>query len=166
MLQKSVNLYPAAGLPGTEVQVGTAVYTPLNYISDGTAKAGAFAFAGTTDVNTGGVAFPVASVKGTVLLGYVERTLTNALNIDEEGALVYKAGQPIAIARRGDYYHEATGAATVGQAVLCNPANGAVTYGDIGAANDTGWVVMTPAADAGELIVISNRGVDRVPAAG
>lgn len=165
MLQKTVSLYPAAGTPGTEVQVGTAVYTPVNYISDGTVKAGAFAFAGTTETNASGAAVPVADAKGSVLLGLVERAFTGVLDADEDGTLTYKAGLPVAIARRGDFYVAATGEATVGQAVLCAPSTGAVTYGAIGAANDTGWVVMTPAAGAGDVIVISNRGVQAVPAA-
>ena len=157
-MQKTVNLYPAIGLPGVEVQTGTAVYTPFNYISDGTVAAGSFAFEGTA-TDEKGVAFPVASAKGTTLIGFVERVFTNILNADEDGTLTYKAGQPLAIARRGDFYHAATGAATVGQAVICNPATGAVTYGTVGAANDTGWVVMTAATDAGDVIVISHRGL-------
>ena len=165
MLQTTVSLYPAVGLPGAEVQPGSAVYTPINYVSDGTVKAGAFAFAGAAAVNAEGSAVPVAAAKGTVLLGLVERTLTNVLNANEDGSDVYKAGLPVAIARRGDFYVEATGEATVGQAVLCAPSTGAVTYGAIGATNDTGWVVMTPAAAQGDIIVISHRGVQAIPAA-
>ena len=43
-MQKTVNLYPAVGVPGQEVNVHTAIYTPFNYISDGTAAAGSFVF--------------------------------------------------------------------------------------------------------------------------
>lgn len=161
-MQKKVNLYPAAGLPGQEVAVDTAVYTPFNYISDGTVKAGSFAFAGSTDDT--GSAVPVASAKGTgSVLGLVERTFTGVLDADEDGSEIYKKGAELTIARRGDYYVAATGAATVGQSVLCNPTTGAVTYGDAGATNDTGWVVMTAATAAGDIIVISNRGIDVKP---
>lgn len=55
-MQKTVNLYPSVGLPGQEVAAHTAVYTPLNYLSDGTAAAGKFVFEGTSDKK--GVAFP------------------------------------------------------------------------------------------------------------
>ena len=68
-MQKTVNLYPSVGLPGQEVAAHTAVYTPLNYLSDGTAAAGKFVFEGTSDKK--GVAFPVASAKGTTLVGLV-----------------------------------------------------------------------------------------------
>ena len=156
-MQKKVGLYPAVGLDGQEVAVGTAVYTPQNYISDGTVSAGGFAFAGST--TDSGEAFPIASAKGTgTVIGLVERTLTGALGLGEDGSLVYPKGAQITIARRGDFYHTATGAATVGQAVLCDPATGDVTYGTAGAENDTGWVVMTAATAEGDVIVISNRG--------
>lgn len=159
-MTSKVNLYPVAGLSGQEVAVGTAVYTPINYLSDGTAAAGSFAFAGTAASGTA-VAFSTASLKGTgKVLGLVERTFTGALASDEDGTLTYANGDELTIARRGDYYVSATGAATVGQAVLCDPSDGKVTYGTAGAANDTGWVVMTPAAAEGDMIIISNRGAD------
>jgi hypothetical protein len=45
MLQKSVGLYPAIGIPGQQVAFNQAVYTPQNYLSDGTVQCGGFAFA-------------------------------------------------------------------------------------------------------------------------
>lgn len=164
-MQKKVNLYPAIGLPGQEVAVDTAVYTPINYVSDGTVAAGAFAFAGQA-ASGSAVPMPVASAKGTVLLGLVERTFTGMLMPAEDGTEVYPQGAEVTIARRGDFYVAATGAATVGKAVLCDPATGKVTYGDLGAANDTGWVVMTEAANEGDIIVISHRGVSVTPTKG
>lgn len=162
-MQKKVGLYPAVGLDGQEVAVGSAVYTPQNYVSDGTVAAGGFAFAGTT--SDSGESFPIASATGTgTVIGLVERVVTGALGLGEDGSLVYPKGSEVTIARRGDFYHTATGAATVGQAVLCNPATGAVTYGTAGATNDTGWVVMTAATAKGDVIVISNRGVSVIPA--
>ena len=166
-MQKTVSLYPAVGVPGQEVNVHTAIYTPFNYISDGTAAAGSFVFVKDNDDENGGVVYPIASATGTgTVLGLVENTFTGALAYDEEGTLVYPQGANLTIAVRGDYYVAASGAATVGQAVLCNPSNGAITYGTAGTTNDTGWVVMTPATDAGDIIVISNRGVGITPAAG
>ena len=165
-MQTTVNTYPAVGLPGQEVNVHTAVYTPFNYLSDGTAAAGSFAFLGTNADENGGVVYPLASAKGTgTVIGLVERTFTGVLNVDQDGTLVYPKGTGLTIAIRGDYYVSATGAATVGQAVLCNPSDGAVTYGTAGATNDTGWVVMTEAKAAGDIIIISNRGVGITPAA-
>ena len=55
-LQKNVSMYPAVGVAGQPVTTEQCVYTPFNYLSDGTAKAGSFAFAATSSPNTGGVA--------------------------------------------------------------------------------------------------------------
>lgn len=150
-MQKTVNLYPSVGLPGQEVAAHTAVYTPLNYLSDGTAAAGKFVFEGTPDKKG------VASAKGTTLVGLVERTFTAAVPCGVDGSEAYPNGAELTIAVRGDFYVEAAGEATVGQAVLCNPADGAVSYGTVGGENDTGWVVVTAAKDQGDIIIISRR---------
>lgn len=165
-MQKTVNLYPAVGVPGQEVNVHTAIYTPFNYISDGTAAAGSFVFVKVNTDDTG-VVYPLASATGTgTVIGLVENTFTGTLAYNQDGTLIYPQGANLTIAVRGDYYVAASGAATVGQAVLCNPASGAITYGTPGTANDTGWVVMTTATNAGDIIIISNRGVGITPAAG
>lgn len=157
-MQKTVNLYPSVGLPGQEVAAHTAVYTPLNYLSDGTAAAGKFVFEGTSDKkDKKGVAFPVASAKGTTLVGLVERTFTAAVPCGVDGSEAYPNGAELTIAVRGDFYVEAADKATVGQAVLCDPADGAVSYGTVGSENDTGWVVVTAAKDQGDIIIISRR---------
>lgn len=150
-MQKTVNLYPSVGLPGQEVAAHTAVYTPLNYLSDGTAAAGKFVFEGTSDKKG------VASAKGTTLVGLVERTFTAAVPCGVDGSEAYPNGAELTIAVRGDFYVEAAGEATVGQAVLCNPADGVVSYSTVGSENDTGWVVVTAAKDQGDIIIISRR---------
>nr|DAH90098.1 MAG TPA: hypothetical protein [Caudoviricetes sp.] len=166
-MQTTVNLYPSVGLPGQEVAVHTAIYTPFNYISDGTVAAGSFAFVGTNADEGGGVVYPLASAKGTgTAIGLVERTFTGMLDVDEDGTLIYPKGSAVTIAVRGDYYVAATGAATVGQSVICTASTGAVTYGTAGSTGDTGWVVMTEAKAAGDIIIISNRGVGVTPASG
>lgn len=157
-MQKTVNLYPARGLPGQEVNVHTAIYTPFNYLSDGTAAVGSFVFAKEVTSSTGAVIFKQASAKGTGQpLGFVERVLTGALGYKEDGTLVYAEGAELTIARRGDYYAANAGGAAVGKAVLCDPTTGKITYGEAGAANDTGWVVYAVGADESEPIIISNR---------
>lgn len=150
-MQKTVNLYPSVGLPGQEVAAHTAVYTPLNYLSDGTVAAGKFVFEGTSDKKG------VASAKGTTLVGLVERTFTAAVPCGVDGSEAYPNGAELTIAVRGDFYVEAAGEATVGQAVLCNPADGAVSYGTVGSENNTGWVVVTAAKAQGDIIIISRR---------
>ncbi len=157
--QKSVKLYPAVGVPGQEVNPGQAIYTAENYISDGTLAAGGFAFAKASDGDV-----KTASATGTgAPLGFVERNgvsvITNPLT---EATNVYVSGSSAPIALRGQFYAIATGAATEGQSVLCDPATGAVTYGASGAANDTGWVVILPAglasAAEGDVVIYQRIG--------
>ena len=160
-MQKEVSLYPALGKSGQEVAVGTAVYTPLTYISDGTVKAGHFAFAKATDEV--GANSPVASATGSAgdkVLGFVHADFTSMLQILEDASEVYPHGFAVSIARRGDFYLTATGAVTAGKAVLCDPTTGAITFGEADATNDTGWRVLTEAKAEGDIIVISHRGRD------
>lgn len=168
--QKKVELTTAIGTPGLEVNPGQAVYTAFNYVSDGTVQAGTFAFAGTVTGN--GEKFGVASFKtasGGALLGFVERNLTSALTPLEDGSNVYSAGIGLNIAKRGQFYAVASAAATAGQAVLCDPTTGAVTYGTAGATNDTGWTVVLPqgvtTVAKGDLVIYENLGVSVTPAA-
>ncbi|MDY6322528.1 MAG: hypothetical protein SPL30_06440 [Succinivibrio sp.] len=145
--QTSVKTYPAIGAPGQQVVPGQAVYTAENYVSDGTLKAGAFAF---EKAVTGTNAFRTAAATGTgTPIGFVERNLTASItNPLSEATQVYNSGIGAPIALRGQFYAIATGTATEGQHVLCDPATGAVTYGDTAAANDTGWIVKIPAGAA------------------
>lgn len=167
MLQKTVNLYPAVGIAGQQVAFNQAVYTPHNYLSDGTVACGTFAFAKAATSSTTAVQFPIASAKGAAgdkVVGLVERTFTASLPSYDEGTDIYPEGAELTIAERGDYYIVAPAAATVGQAVLCNPTTGAITFGTAGATNDTGWTVQTAGAK-GDTIIISNHGLGYQPAA-
>lgn len=159
MLQKSVGLYPAIGIPGQQVAFNQAVYTPQNYLSDGTVQCGGFAFAV--------AASPIASLKGSARakpIGFVERTFTASIELGTDTPDIYPKGSELTIAVRGDYYIVAPAAATLGQAVLCDPTTGAITFGDAGAANDTGWTVQTAGAKD-DTIIISNHGLGYQPAA-
>lgn len=144
-MQTKVGLYPVTGFPGQEVNPGSAIYTAENYISDGTLTAGAFAFTSAVTGAGTAAAFKAAGKTGTTLIGFVERTVTGAilspLN-EAEGA--YAQGTGASIALRGQFYASASGAVTEGQSVLVDPATGAVTYGNAGADNDTGWIVHLP----------------------
>ena len=77
-----------------------------------------------------------------------------------EGA--YAQGTGASIALRGQFYASASGAVTEGQSVLVNPATGAVTYGNAGADNDTGWIVILPAglasAAEGDVVIYQRIG--------
>lgn len=164
--QKSVASMPAIGLPGTEVNPGQATYTAFNYLSDGTVFAGGFAFAKDVEEN-GPVGFNAASATGKAdarVLGFVERNLISTLpNPLVEASNTYQAGLGLNIAVRGQFYAVAAGAATEGQSVLCDPATGEVTYGDAGAATDTGWKVRMPQgvidAVEGDIVIYENFGV-------
>ena len=153
-LQTTVNTYAPIGFPGQMVAFSQFVYTPFNYLSDGTVKAGGFAFLKTAPADLQNK-YGVAASTGTALIGFVERVLSP--KIDTAAPDTYVEGAELTIAEQGDFYIAATGAATVGQAVLCDPATGAVTFGAVGATNDTGWVVQTAAATAGDIIIISKH---------
>ena len=169
--QKVVNVDPAIATPGLEVNPGQAVYTAFNYVSDGTVEAGGFAFA--VELDEGGAnAMNAASKKGSAgdkVLGFVERNLIGALNPLVEATNIYPLGQGLPIAIRGQFYAIATGAATEGQSVLCDPTTGAVTYGTAGATNDTGWVVRLPRGvdevASGDIVIYENFGVSIASAA-
>ena len=97
-------------------------------------------------------------------IGFVERTFTASIELGTDTPDIYPKGSELTIAVRGDYYIVAPAAATLGQAVLCDPTTGAITFGDAGAANDTGWTVQTAGAK-GDTIIISNHGLGYQPAA-
>lgn len=167
MLQKSVGLYPAIGIPGQQVAFNQAVYTPQNYLSDGTVQCGGFAFAVAAFPTGTAVKFPIASLKGSAEakpIGFVERTFTASIELGTDTPDIYPKGSELTIAVRGDYYIVAPAVATLGQAVLCDPTTGAITFGAAGAANDTGWTVQTAGAK-GDTIIISNHGLGYQPAA-
>lgn len=159
-LQKKVATYPAAGVAGQPVTTEQCVYTPFNYLSDGTAKAGSFAFASTSSTNTGGVAQKFAGLKGTGSpVGLVARVLDGYLDVDESGSLVYKEGLPLMIAVQGDFYIEASAAVAVGTKVYVLPTTGEISFSTATSDGkvDTGWVVKTAATAAGDMIIISNH---------
>lgn len=167
MLQKSVGLYPAIGIPGQQVAFNQAVYTPQNYLSDGTVQCGGFAFAVAASPTGTAVKFPIASLKGSAgakPIGFVERTFTASIELGTDTPDIYPKGAELTIAVRGDYYIVAPEPAAIGQAVLCDPTTGAITFGAAGAANDTGWTVQTAGAK-GDTIIISNHGLGYQPAA-
>lgn len=162
--QKSIGLMPSRSLPGNPVSaIREQVFVPYQHLSDGTCEAGKFAYADTAEAD----AFGTASLKGTagaMPLGIVMR-VTDATIMDAlaESTAVYPEGYPVQIIKRGQVYMEATGAATEGQAILCDPTTSTITYGTAGATNDTGWVVRLPQGVAtvaqGDLIIAECYGL-------
>ena len=163
--QKFVSTTPCIGLPGLEVNPGQAIYTAFNYLSDGTVAAGSFAFAVPLEGEENEM--NKASAKGeagAVPLGFVERNISGTLLSPLVSATnIYPSGCGLNIAIRGQFYAIATGAATEGQSVLCDPTTGEITYGTAGSENDTGWVVRLPAevqtVEEGDLVIYENFGI-------
>lgn len=170
--QAVVNTDPAIGIAGQEVNPSQAVYTAFNYVSDGTVQAGAFCYAvaveGTAPTEQNTVSLKGAA--GAVPVGFVERDVIATIpSLTADSTQVYPEGVCPPVAIRGQFYAVATGAATEGQAVLCNPETGEVTYGEAGAANDTGWKVVLPRGvktiAKGDIVIYQNFGVDVTTAA-
>ena len=157
-LQKSVGLSPAIGVSGQKTVLGQSVYTTKNFMSDGNVTAGAFAFAPAAATTfPDNVKTEYATNKGTVVLGFVERTLTGA----GASSAVYAKGEGLTIAIRGDYYLVAPAGTTptAGYKVITTDATGAISFAASASTGetDTGWTV-TEGGSAGDVIVISNHG--------
>lgn len=157
-LQKTVNNSPAIGVSGQPVVLGQSVYTTMNFMSDGTVKAGAFAFAPSTPTTfPDNVKTEYVTDHGTGLIGFVERNLVGTGASSE----VYAKGVVLNIAIRGDYYLKAPAGTTPtkGYKVITTDATGAISFAASASTGetDTGWVV-TEGGSAGDTIVISNHG--------
>lgn len=172
--QKVVNIDPAIATPGLEVNPGQAVYTAFNFVSDGTVEAGSFAFSVALEEDeAGATAMNAASKKGSArakVLGFVERNMSGTiLNALGTATNVYPVGAGVPIAIRGQFYAFAAATATDGQSVLCDPTTGAITYGQAGATNDTGWVVRLPRGvyevAEGDVVIYENFGLTVAAAA-
>lgn len=171
--QTKVNIAPALGLPGQQISTAVA-YTSINYVSDGTVAAGSFAFADPADAGKGLAhkAYSKVASNGR-LLGFVARVNSGVIGTPFVPASnAYGEGQNITIAIRGQFLLEVPASAnpTEGQSVLCEPTTGAITFGDAGTANDTGWIVHLPqgmsTASEGDIVIIENYGVQATKAAG
>ena len=155
---------PGRGLPGMSVNKDTQITTALNYLSDGTLEPGGFAFTG-SQVADQDVCLASKSKSGGRLLGIVLRTEVGSFDSPYSTyTSTYQKGAPVTILARGQVHavvpEDQT--PTEGQAVLCDPATGKVTYGAAGSANDTGWsVIFFPgqaSAAEGDLVIYENLG--------
>lgn len=161
--QKKVSATPDVGLPGQLVD-GYYVPTALTYVSNGELQAGQFAFA----ENNKNDEMPLAHNKKTsgICLGVVLRALTGMLESPFiAGSNKYAKNTAITIAARGRVYFKVeAGTPALGNYVIVDPADGAVTFNaDATTANNTGWqVVRLPvgkdAAAAGDIVIIENLG--------
>lgn len=163
--QKTVGLSPAIGVAGQAVVPAQAVYTPFQYISDGTVEAGQFVFTDASPQKGKNIAYLKKS--GGKLLGFAVRNqVATVPNPFVSATNVYPEGQPVGIAIRGQFYFQVPSDATPtdGQSVLCNPDDGKVTFGAAGTANDTGWVLRFPqgvdTVAEGAIVIIENWGLN------
>lgn len=155
---------PARGLPGMNVNPSALVTTAFNYLSDGNLEPGGFAFEAAPTGQD--VCFAYKAKEGGYLLGMVVRSNTGQFNLPEVSSSgTYHMGASVTIAVRGqiEAVVPAGQTPTFKQAVLCDPATGAVTYGKAGDPNDTGWDVRffpgQSSAQAGDLVIYENWGL-------
>lgn len=161
--QKKVSATPDVGLPGQLVD-GYYVPTAITYVSNGELQAGQFAFA----ENNKNDEMPLAHNKKAsgICLGVVLRALTGMLESPFiAGSNKYAKNTAITIAARGRVYFKVeAGTPALGNYVIVDPADGAVTFNaDAATTNNTGWqVVRLPvgksAAAAGDIVIIENLG--------
>lgn len=157
-MQKSVNLVVKKGFDGQRVTTDQNIYTCENYLSDGTVKAGAFAFKGSASGN--GEQFGVVSATGTVLVGFVERVVDASIAPTVEATDVYPVGFPVAVALKGQFYVTANGTVSAGMSVFVKGDTGAISFASQTSDSliDTGFKVVLPdgktSAGNGDVIVI------------
>ena len=157
-MQKSVDLVVKKGFDGQRVTIDQNIYTCENYLSDGTVKAGTFAFKGSASGN--GEQFGVVSATGTSLVGFVERVVDASIAPTVEATDVYPAGFPVAVALKGQFYVTANSTVSAGMSVFVKGSTGAITFASqtSGDLIDTGFKVVLPdgktSAVNGDVIVI------------
>ena len=169
-----VDLYPDIALPGQLVTNEDLVTDARGFLSDGTLVPGGFAFSNTAYTandtrDPQGANFFYAGATVTdgeaQLVGLVVREAIGFVDLPTQGANnTYYAGANVSIALRGKVYAQVPEGLTPteGQAVLCDPKTGAITYGASGAANDTGWrVCLLPNnrnAEGASIVIYQNFG--------
>ena len=157
-MQKSVDLVVKKGFDGQRVTTDQNIYTCENFLSDGTVKAGTFAFKGSASGN--GEQFGVVSATGTALVGFVERVVDASIAPTVEATDVYPAGFPVLVALKGQFYVTANTTVSAGMSVFVKGDTGAITFASQTSDGliDTGFKVVLPdgktSAGNGDVIVI------------
>lgn len=150
--QKTVGLYNKGAIVGDRASQNPTVYVPMNFLAGGTVNVGSFVWRDSTNPAT-----EVVNTGSGAPLGFIERTINHDnFNIEVEGTLAIPEEGNVTVAKRGDFYVEADGAVAIGAKVYTEPATGAVTFTTTETTVDTGYVAVTAAAAAGELVIISN----------
>ena len=155
MAQKQVFTTVAVGVPGAKASLNPFVYHPNTLRAEGEVTVGNFVWPGPdTEIEaaTTGAGAPI---------GLVERNIVYPnYDILDDGTLVVPDGSTLTIGIRGDYWVVTSTAATGGQKVYANTADGSIAADNAGATVaghvETAWSVETAGA-AGELIMISRH---------
>ena len=158
MVQKTVNMYPAAAVQGDRGSQNAFPYTPLNYIAGADITTGTYVWLSTSDET---MPQQVLNTGTGAPLGFVERILDHFLyDLTEEGSLVIPKGGRVTVAMRGNFYIPANTTVTVGMAVFANLTTGAATFAAAGSTQsgsiETTYRAMIPGAE-GDMILISNE---------
>ena len=153
--QKTVNLMPAAGIPGAYASTNPIISTPKGYIAAATVTIGAFVWQDTTYANQ------VKNTGSGKPLGFAAREVTNPLAMAAVYANSVPAGCPVSVQVCGDFYASPTANSTKGQKVFASTTNGTIKGANAGSSVD-GYVetdfVFTESINAGEVGIISNYG--------
>lgn len=158
--QKTVGLYNEPATVGDRASQNPTVYLPVNFLAGGTINVGSFVWRDTTNPGT-----EVVAAGSGMPLGFVERTINHDnFDIDVAGTLAIPEEGNVTVAQRGDFYVVSDGAVSIGDTVYAKTASGEPTFSSSSAV-ETGYVAVTAAAGAGELVVISNW-FDRVTITG
>ena len=157
---KSLNMYPAVGVPGAFASVNPVVSTPLGRIAAVDVPIGGFCW---DDPNTEGAVKNSGTGKP---LGFVAREVVYPLmDLNTENPNIVPAGYNVSVQVEGDFYVQVAGAVTKGQKVFASLTDGSVSGGAAGAtvegAEETAWAFATSAA-AGEIAIITNYGATPV----
>ena len=156
-LQTKVEIGMAVAVEGMRCTNNPFVYTTEALLADAAGvTVGLFAWRHPDNkaANTATGATPASP------LGIVQRVMdfTNR-DLTSEATMLIPEGKAATIGVRGDYWVRTTTAATLGQAVFANTADGAIATDAVGATvaghAETDWLVESE-GDAGELIKISN----------
>lgn len=153
---KSVNMYPAAGVPGAFASVNPDVSTALGRVAGDVVPVGGFCW---DDPDNEGAVLAKGTGKP---LGFVARDVMYPIyDLSAESQNIVPAGYNVNVQVQGDFYVTVAAAVTKGQKVFASTEDGSVSGGATGAtvanAVETDWAFAT-SADADGIAIITNYG--------
>lgn len=160
--QKSVELYPAGGIPGQAAGLNPrAMLLPVPVAGTGGVTVGTAVW---PDATNPGVVVNAATGSGDPAvypapLGLVLRDMSGAIPCTDEATMTIPEGQAVPVLVRGDMLVTFAAAVTAGQKVFASVTDGTLSTGAAGAtvagSVETDWIVRDAGA-AGEIVHISS----------